>query len=123
MTRPSVFTITGDQRTAYLDAMRAILIDCARERRTITYSELASINPVAYLHPHSFTFTHLLRQVCGEEAAKGHGQLCALVVSKITGMPSGGYFRGLAVEGDSTEDIEARWRADLEQVFKRWEND
>jgi len=117
-----VFTLTPEEWAAYKDAMRAILIDAARSREILTYSELANRNPVAYLHPHSFTFTNMLRSVCGEEYAKGHGQLCALVVSKTTGMPSGGYFRGMAGEHDSNEDLETRWRADVDHVFKLWEN-
>ncbi len=116
-----VFTLTSDERTAYTEAMRAIIIDCAREKRTITYSDLATTNPVAYLHPHSFVFSNIMRRICADEYEHGHGQLCALVVSKITGMPSGGYFRGMATEHDTDADLETRWRADLADVFAYWE--
>ncbi|MDX2162735.1 MAG: hypothetical protein SF162_15555 [bacterium] len=118
---PYVYTLNGEEWAAYKAAMRAEMIACAREKRTITYSELAQNNPVAYLHPHSFTFAHIMRQICAEEFAQGNGQLCALVVSKATGMPGGGYFRGMATIHDTDADLEARWRQDLEQVFILWE--
>ncbi len=120
----AVYKLTPEQRQTYKDEMRAILIQLARDKKLITYGELA-LRMSIYLHPHSFTFTNLLRQVCGEEYDKGHGMLCALVVSKITGMPSGGYFRGMANlredAGMSEMDIEAAWRADVESVFALWD--
>lgn len=117
-----VYTLTPDELSAYKDVMRDLMIEAARAKRTITYSELAADNPVAYLHPHSFMFANIMRKICAEEYEQGHGQLCALVVSKITGMPSGGYFKGMATEHDTQVDLEARWRQDLDAVFAYWHN-
>jgi hypothetical protein len=101
--------------------MRALLIDLARRRELITYSEMCARLETVTLHPHSFVFARLLREVCGEEEAKGHGMLCALVVSKTTGMPGGGYFRGMAELGFDASDLEARWREDVDAVFAYWD--
>jgi hypothetical protein len=118
-----VFTLTPDEWTVYKEAMRAIMIRCAREKRTITYSDLAGENPVAFLHPHSFMFASIMRKICAEEYDRGHGQLCALVVSKLTGMPSAGYFRSLSSnDTDPTLDAEARWRQEMADVFAYWEH-
>ncbi|MCL4247773.1 MAG: hypothetical protein KJ065_06470 [Anaerolineae bacterium] len=112
--------VTEAERSAIKDEMRAILIEQARTRQTITYGELAGRLTTVTLHPHSFVFTRLLQAVCDEEERAGHGQLCALVVSKATGMPSGGYF-GMAAKQDlSTGDLEARWQEDLQTLFDHW---
>lgn len=118
--RASRSPLSEADRAAVKDEMRALLINLARARQTITYSDLCALLQTVTLHPHSFIFSRLLREVCGEEAAKGHGQLCALVVSKLTGMPSAGYFRRDELPGLRDEDIEAFWRAELEQVFEYW---
>jgi hypothetical protein len=102
------------------DEMRAILIGQARARQTITYGELARRLTSVTLHPHSFVFTRLLQTVCAEEERAGHGQLCALVVSKATGKPSGGYFGMAAKSGLLVDDLDARWQADLQAVFDYW---
>jgi hypothetical protein len=109
-----------DAETALVkQAMASIMIETARARATITYGDLAARLPV-HIHPHSFVFARLLRAVCAEELQKGHGQLCTLVVSKATGLPSGGYFVGTAVQGRETSDLEAEWRKDLEALWGRW---
>jgi hypothetical protein len=99
--------------------MRAVMIACAQESRTITYSELASRLSL-HLHPHSFVFSRLLRDVCGAAEKAGEGLLCALVVSKQTGMPGGGYFASVAARGLASRDLVSHWRADLESVYERW---
>jgi hypothetical protein len=112
--------LTDAEASIIQDAMRDILIARARARQLITYSELASLLPVE-IHPHSFAFSRLLRAVCAEEQRQGHGQLCALVVSKATGMPSGGYFVGTASPARDLSDLEAAWRQDLEALYLLWE--
>jgi hypothetical protein len=119
----AVFTLTPEERAAYKEEMRTKLIETARARQTIAYSELAATMQTVYLHPHSFTFSNILRQVCHEEFDKGHGELCALVVSKITGMPSGGYFKSMEpIKGEDGEilDIESQWRTEMEATFEYW---
>lgn len=111
--REPKFQLADADKAAIEAEMRALLYQCARERRTITYSGLAEELSV-YLHPHSFVFSRLLRSLCQEEIAAGRPILCALVVSKATGIPGGGYFAGVPREAN---DFEARWREDLEAVY------
>lgn len=111
--------LTDSETSAVKQVMAAVLIERARARQTITYSELAAQLPV-HIHPHSFVFSRLLRAVCAEELQKGHGQLCTLVVSKATGLPSSGYFIGTAAEGRDASHMEALWRQDLEEIWARW---
>ncbi|MBE2272449.1 MAG: hypothetical protein IAE80_29705 [Anaerolinea sp.] len=98
--------------------IHAILIDVARARQTITYSELCLHVTTASLHYHSHIFHRLLREVCADAWEQGDGKLCALVVTKQTGMPGGGYFDGTSPA--ESPDLEAAWRADLESVFELW---
>lgn len=117
----AVFTLTAEEKASYIEEMRAILIEQARMRQTITYSDLALAMSI-YLHPHSYTFANIMRLVCREELAKGHGQLCALIVSKVTGMPGGGYFKGISPlpDDEAMLDAESYWRGELEAVFAYW---
>jgi hypothetical protein len=113
------YTLTETEWELVREAMRVELIALARQERIVTYSELALLLPV-YVHPGSYAFTRLLSQVCSAEADAGHGPLCALVVSKATGMPGAGFFRGMAERGCDASDPETYWRAELERVFAYW---
>lgn len=119
MRTPARFTLTEAEWDVVRESMRVELIALARQERIVTYSELALLLPI-YVHPGSYAFTRLLGQVCAAEAALGHGPLCALVVSKATGIPGAGFFRGLAELGADASNPEAYWRAELERVFAYW---
>ena len=112
--------VTDMERPAVKAEMAAILIECARQRQTITYGNLCDRLTTVSLDPGTFIFSHLLREVCGEELRKGHDQLCALVVSKATGMPSAGYFAREIADVSGPDMLEALWRSELEEVFARW---
>ncbi len=119
MPTPARFTLTEVEWDVMVEAMRVELIALARQGRIVTYSELALLLPV-YIHPGSYAFTRLLTQVCADEELARHGSLCALVVSKATGIPGAGFFRGMAERGDDASNPEAYWRAELERVFAYW---
>ena len=120
MARTAVHRLTPEERTAAKEEMRSILIEHARARQTVTYSGLALMIETAHIHHRSPLFMHILSEVCAEEERLGHGMLCALVVSKTTGIPGGGYFSGMAALGRDLSELEASWRAELEQVFDYW---
>nr|AIA12994.1 Unknown Function [uncultured bacterium] len=117
---PARYTLTEVEWDVMVAAMHTELIEIAKQRRIVTYSELALMLPV-YIHPGSYTFTRLLSRVCGDAERAGEGLLCALVVSKATGIPGGGYFTGIAERGCVEDDPIDCWRADVERVFARWE--
>ena len=123
------YKITDVERSAVLKEMRDVMIEQAKLRQTITYGDLA-LRLSVYLAPRSFVFSQLLREIGREEDAAGRGSLPAVVVRKSTGIPGGGYFRGVGGVGGvgeagrevSEEQMEAIWRADLEFVFDYWQN-
>lgn len=121
MRDPSVrYSLTAMERPVVKAEMLEILIETARRRELITYSGLAERIPSVHIHAHSFIFTRLLREVCSEAFDAGHGLLCALVVSKSTGMPSGGYFQRDLADKLSAHDLESIWREELESVYAQW---
>jgi hypothetical protein len=114
------YRLADDAKNAVKEELRAVLRTLAREQRIATYSEVTEQLSSARLHPGSYIFSHLLREVCGEEEAMGHGILCALVVSKATGMPGAGYFVGTARADRDMSDQIALWQADVQAVFEIW---
>lgn len=117
---PPRYTLTSAEWDLMVEAMRTELIALAKQKRIVTYSDLALSLPV-YIHPGSYAFTRLLSRVCGEEEALGHGLLCALVVSKATGIPGAGFFRGAAERGYDASNIDQYWRDEVDRVFAYWD--
>ncbi|MBC7811839.1 MAG: hypothetical protein H7175_11865 [Burkholderiales bacterium] len=102
------------------EEVRQILVNAAQDREVMTYSELCE-KLSAYVFPGSWRLTALLSEVCGEEWDAGNGRLCALVVSKATGIPGAGFFKGsFHLDGSDISDPEAFWKAEVEQVFALW---
>ena len=119
---PPRYSLTKEEWDLMVDAMRAELIALAKQKRIVTYSDLALSLPV-YIHPGSYNFTRLLSKVCSEEEDAGHGLLCALVVSKATGIPGAGFFRGAAERDYDASNIDQYWRDEVERVFAYWANE
>ena len=101
---------------------RAILIQQARLRQTITYSELCAMLQTARIHYHSPLMVRLLDDLGREEFEARRPVLPALVVTKGTGIPGAGYFRmdGVIPDEQTASDPEAIWAADLQAVFDYW---
>lgn len=120
MTRKPFSKMTWDTTR---DEMRQIMIATARNRATITYSELCAALTTVYLHYHSPMVTRLLIEIGAEEMAAGRPVLPAVVVGKGSGMPGAGYFKAGGEQdiGDelNTDPVEI-WKADLEAVFDYW---
>lgn len=117
------YKLTEAERPVVKEQMRAIMIEMARQRQTITYSEVA-LRLSVYLHPRSFVFSHLLREIGREEEDAGRGVLPSVVVRKSNGMPGGGFFRWVGQAGRELDDtlMEQIWRDELEIVFDYWHN-
>lgn len=100
--------------------MRTALIELARLRQKISYSELAARLQTVYLHHRAPAFSALLREIAAEEEAAGRPSLAALVVNKQTGIPGAGFFKGVVMHGDDTADLEAYWRGEFNRVCDYW---
>jgi hypothetical protein len=100
--------------------IRALCIDAARHRETITYSDVIhALGPDSGLSPRSPIFHRLLGQMCHEEEEAGRGLLCALVVAKMTGIPGNAFFPTLfAARG--CDDLQACWERERDTLFDYW---
>jgi hypothetical protein len=99
--------------------MRQLIIEAAKARQLITYSELSRMLQTAYVHYHSHVMTRLLIDIGSEEAKAGRPTLPALVIAKQTGRPGPGYFR-LAPGGEETTDPIREWEEEVQRVYDYW---
>lgn len=101
--------------------IRALCIEAARHRETLTYSDvIRMLGPHVGLSPRSSFFHTLLGQMCHEENDAGRGLLCALVVSKSTGIPGKGFFGTLGHERQCSDDARACWERERDWLFDYW---
>jgi hypothetical protein len=99
--------------------IRQIIIDTAKARQLITYSELTRMLQTAYVHYHSHVLTRLLIDIGSEEHAAGRPILPALVVAKQTGRPGPGYFKLAPGETEISDPIE-EWEQEVQRVYQYW---
>lgn len=94
--------------------IRDILVQTACQRALITYGELAERIQSVRANAGSYVFTGMLRDVCRDLYEETGVMLCALVVTKATGKPGAGYFRGMECHSGNLDEC---WRDDCEAVF------
>lgn len=99
--------------------IRQIVIETARARQLITYSELTGMLQTAYVHYHSHVLTRLLIDIGSEEVAAGRPILPALVIAKQTGRPGPGYFK-LAPGETRIDDPIREWENEVQRVYEYW---
>lgn len=101
--------------------MRAALVERAKVRGMIPYSELVEKITTIELEPNSYALAAMLGEVSTEEAAADRGMLSVLVVHKIGDMQPGTGFFELAKElGRDTSDILKCWVEELKKVHRVW---
>lgn len=100
---------------------RTIMIERAKVRGMIPYSDLAASITAARLAPHDQRLFHLLGEISLEEDSKGRGMLSVLVVHKSGDMQPGPGFFDLAKRlGRDTSDIMKCWIDELHRVHAVW---
>lgn len=100
---------------------RQILIQCAREERTIAYSDLAAELDTIRIEPNSSAFHAILDEISCSENAAGRGMLSVLVVHKGDNQMSGrGFFKLAKCLGKEFDDDEEFWNGESECVIGSW---
>jgi len=103
------------------EQMRQALIDRARVRGMIPYSELVNQVDTITLEPDSFALAAMLGEISTEEDAAGRGMLTVIVVHKDGDMqPGPGFFELARTLGRDTSDILRCWIAELHSVHRVW---
>jgi hypothetical protein len=101
--------------------IREILVDRAKVRGMIPYSELSGKIRSVQVEAHDPRLFHLLGEVSTEEDASGRGMLSVIVVHKSGDMqPGPGFFELAKSLGRDTSDILHCWMKELKKVHAHW---
>jgi hypothetical protein len=111
-----------DWETAKQEAKK-VLIDIARRKGRIAYSELASQINAINIEAHDPIMFHLLGEISSEEDKAGRGMLTAIVVHKSGDMqPGPGFFELAKSLGKDTSDQLKCWVDEFNRVHDYWAN-
>ena len=102
------------------DEARAAMIDKARHKDVICYSDLVLKITKCDLEPHDIRLNHMLYEIAFEEDEAGRGLLTALVVHKNDGAPGSGFFEMAEERGRDVSDPETCWIEELKNVHAVW---
>jgi hypothetical protein len=101
--------------------MKQALIDRARVRGMIPYSQLVTGMRSIQLEANDPRLFHMLGEISTEEDAAGRGMLSVIVVRKNGDMqPGPGFFELARSLGRDTSDILKCWIAELDKVHSVW---
>lgn len=105
-----------------VDALEALLIEAARERRSMTYAEVLAHFGIRIAPRRVFALCRDLGEVCARNRARGEPELAVLVVRKADRLPGEGFFHGYwregVYDGPSTgAAAQAFIRAETERAF------
>ena len=101
--------------------MRHILIERAKLRGMVPYSELVQKLHSIQLEANSYALFAMLGEISTAEDRAGRGMLSVIVVHKVGDMqPGRGFFELAQSLGRDTSDILACWVAELKKVHAHW---
>lgn len=103
------------------EEMKQLLIDRAKVRGMIPYSELVQQVKTIKLEPESYALAKMLGEISTAEDKAGRGMLTVIVVHKHGDMqPGPGFFELANHLGRDTSDILECWMAELKRVHAQW---
>ena len=103
------------------EEMCELLVERAKLRGMMPYSELVSQVTAISLEPNSYALADMLGEISTEEDSAGRGMLSVIVVHKIGDMQPGPGFFDLAKRlGRDTSDILKCWVDELHAVHRVW---
>jgi hypothetical protein len=101
--------------------IRELLVERAKLRGMIPYSELTAKVTTIHLEPDSYTFHAMLGEISSEEDTQGRGMLTVIAVHKTGDMQPGPSFFELAERlHRDTSDILRCWIDELKKVYTYW---
>src|SRR5262245_26993932 len=115
----------GYADTAWVAArseMRNILVETARQGRTIAYSDLVTRVRTIRLSPQEPALAAMLGEISADENRAGRGMLSVLVVHKGGDMrPGPGFFDLARRMGRDVKDLDALWVEEFRRVVEYWQ--
>ncbi|MGH6914887.1 MAG: ribose-phosphate pyrophosphokinase [Geminicoccales bacterium] len=108
-----------------IDRLEALLIEAARERRSLTYAEVLASFKIRITPRRVYALCRDLGQVCERNRARGEPELAVLVVRKTDRLPGEGFFHSLwrdgAYDGPATgPEARAYIWDETEKIFAFW---
>jgi hypothetical protein len=105
-----------------IDRLEALLIEAARERRSMTYGEVLGHFGIRITPRRVYALCRDLGAVCARNRARGEPELAVLVVRKADRLPGEGFFHSLwrdgAYDGPAAGPAAAAFiRRESERVF------
>lgn len=98
-----------------------ILVEGAKLRGMIPYSELVQEVHAIKFEPDSYAFHAMLGEISRDEDQAGRGMLSVIVVHKYGDMqPGPGFFELAKQLGRNTADILMCWIEELKEVHEYW---
>ena len=102
---------------------RKVMIERAKVRGMIPYSDLVKQITRIRLEAHDPRLFHLLGEISSEEDAAGRGMLTVVVVHKAGDMqPGPGFFELAKKLGRNTSNLLECWVEELQRVHAYWSN-
>lgn len=115
------FDVEPETWQAAKDEIRRVLVQRAKLRAMIPYSELVALVPSVDFTPHDRRLFAILGQVSIEEHQQGRPLLSVLVVHKTGDMqPGEGFFELAESLGRDTKDVLKAWIAEVQKVYQHW---
>ena len=100
---------------------REAMTEVARQRLTMSYTELVRRIKSLHLAPHDHRLAHMLGEISTDEDNAGRGLLTVVVVHQGGDMrPGPGFFELARSRGRDTPDRVRCWLAELERVYAAW---
>lgn len=100
---------------------RNLMIERAKVRGMIPYSDIATKIKTIHVEAHDPRLFHLLGEISSEEDTAGRGMLSVIVVHKTGDMqPGPGFFELAKHLGRNTSDILKCWVDELKRVHAVW---
>ncbi len=115
------FGYAEDKWNAAKEEIRAVLVETARQRGMITYSDLVDKVKAIDIPPHGPAIGQILGELSHEEDAQGRGMLTVLVVHKHgKKRPGPGFFELAEDLGRDTSNKDKFWIDELNKVYAYW---
>jgi len=102
--------------------IRRILIEVARNKRVISYSELANKIETIEIEPFAYAIGHLLGEISSEEDDAGRGMLSVVVHRSDENKPGKGFFELARTRGREIVDEDSLLIEEMNRVYEYWSN-
>lgn len=117
----SKFGFSDEEWSAAKREATSIMVDRARRRGLVAYSQLAEVLKEISLEAHDPRLFGLLDEISTEEDGAGRGLLSVVVVHKDGDQrPGPGFFQLAKQRGRDTSDVVACWISELQKVYTYW---